>query len=303
MSQMQFPIGFLWGTATSAHQVEGDNVNNDWYAWEGSEERQKALRQEGKKLEDFISDQACGHYHRFEEDIDLVRAGGQNAHRLSLEWARIEPRVGEWDKNELSHYREVLKALRHRGIKTFVTLWHFTNPQWFSEKGGWLKGKDTHDFLGLNYYIKTRFLRPEGTLIPQRDDVRRYGRETSDIGFEIHPHGLFDVIMDLAHLRKPIYITENGIATDDDARRQRFIIAHIQELYYAIAAGADVRGYFYWSLLDNFEWHEGWRMKFGLVAVDRKTFERKPKESYYLYKKIAEQNGLDNDKAQSSNAK
>jgi beta-glucosidase len=135
---MEFPKGFLWGSATSAHQVEGNNVNSDWWAWERSEERKKALRQEGKESSEFVSGDACDHYHRFEEDFDLAKSGGQNAHRFSIEWARIEPAMGEWNEREIAHYREVLQALRQRGIKAFVTLLHFTNPVWFSERGGWL---------------------------------------------------------------------------------------------------------------------------------------------------------------------
>src|SRR3989337_977902 len=114
----KFPRKFLWGSATSAYQVEGGNKSSDWESW-----RVKA-------------GQACDHYSRYEEDFDIARSLNQNAHRLSLEWARIEPEEGRWDGEEIKHYRQGLDSLRSRGIKSFVSLWHFTLPLWFAQKGG-----------------------------------------------------------------------------------------------------------------------------------------------------------------------
>ncbi|MDO8435615.1 MAG: family 1 glycosylhydrolase, partial [bacterium] len=121
---MWFPKGFLWGTATSSHQVEGNTTNNDWWA--------QALA--GKTP---LPGTGPDHYHRFTEDFDNASRLNQNAHRLSIEWSRIEPREGEFDEQEIQHYRDVIKALRERGLEPFVTLHHFTNPQWFAEAGGW----------------------------------------------------------------------------------------------------------------------------------------------------------------------
>lgn len=116
----------LWGSATAAHQVEGNNTNNDWWAFE----------QEGKVR--FPSGIACDQYNRYKDDFALLSQLGHNAHRFSVEWSRIEPRENEWDENALDHYEEMLLELHRLGIEPVVTLHHFTNPIWFAEKGGWL---------------------------------------------------------------------------------------------------------------------------------------------------------------------
>jgi beta-glucosidase len=123
----KFPRGFLWGASTSSHQVEGDNRWNDWWEYE----------QSGRLPH--ISGEACRHYERFEQDFDLARSWGHNAHRFSIEWSRIEPSEGDWNLDALAHYREVIRALRERGLEPVVTLHHFTNPVWFSRRGGWLR--------------------------------------------------------------------------------------------------------------------------------------------------------------------
>jgi len=120
-----FPPGFLWGAATAAHQVEGDNRASDWWAFE----------QAGKLP--FASGDACRHYQLFEQDFDLAQGWGHNAHRFSIEWSRIEPREGAWDRGALDHYRDVVQALQRRGMEPLVTLHHFTNPAWFTRAGGW----------------------------------------------------------------------------------------------------------------------------------------------------------------------
>jgi len=127
---LRFPAGFRWGTATSAHQVEGDNVRNDWWAWE---------QQPGRILNGDRSGSACRWWTRAEEDFDRAAALGQNAHRLSIEWSRIQPEPGRWDEAALERYREMLRGLRLRGIEPMVTLLHFTVPLWFAERGGWTR--------------------------------------------------------------------------------------------------------------------------------------------------------------------
>jgi len=101
--------------------------------------------------------------------------------------------------------------------------------------------------------------------------------------------------MDLKDYRLPIYITENGVADQKDLLRCRFLISHIQEMYYAMKGGAPVKGYFHWSLLDNYEWDLGYTQDFGLIKVNRDTLERTPKSSYFVYKKICEANGIPQD--------
>ena len=122
-----FPDGFLWGSSTAAHQVEGGNLNNDWWAWEHSAHTTGAEP----------SGDGIDHYHRYAEDFALLSSLGQNAHRLSLEWSRIEPEPGEWSRAALDHYRRVLESLAEQGLTGFVTLHHFTLPRWLAERGGW----------------------------------------------------------------------------------------------------------------------------------------------------------------------
>jgi beta-glucosidase len=119
----QFPTDFYWGAATASYQVEGGIENNDWA---------EAAR-EGRVPE---CGRACDHYHRFQADFDLAKELGHTAHRFSVEWSRIEPEEGKFNDDAISHYRAVLKALHDRGITPFITIWHFTLPQWFAESGG-----------------------------------------------------------------------------------------------------------------------------------------------------------------------
>lgn len=119
----QFPKGFYWGAATASYQVEGGIENCDWA---------KAAR-EGKVP---VCGRACDHYHRYESDFDIAKSLGHNAHRFSIEWARIEPEEGKFNESEVEHYRTVLTALRERGMEPFITIWHFTLPLWFAESGG-----------------------------------------------------------------------------------------------------------------------------------------------------------------------
>ena len=156
-----------------------------------------------------------------------------------------------------------------------------------------LSGKKTHDFLGVNYYFQVRLMRRIRKKVDKvLRDPREEGRRITDTNWQVHPHGIYEVLIDLAAYKKPIYITENGIATEDDSFRRQFIHEHLEEIYYSIKAGADVKGYFYWSLLDNYEWAEGYRPRFGLVEVDLKTKDRKLKESGKYYSQIAKQNGI-----------
>ncbi len=108
---------FFWGAATSAYQVEG-GIKNDWSA------------------AGFDAGEASDHHNRFKEDFDLAKKLGHNAHRLSIEWARVEPEEGKFDIKEIEHYKKVFASLRENGLEPFVTLWHFTNPIWFSKLGG-----------------------------------------------------------------------------------------------------------------------------------------------------------------------
>jgi len=370
---LRFPKNFYWGTATSAYQVEG-GIKNDWSA-------------AGGKYDAGI---ACDHYHRFEEDFDLAKQMNNNAHRFSIEWARIEPEEGKFDEKEIEHYREVILALKQRGLEPFVSLWHFALPVWFAKKGGWLnkdapkyfekfvekivseykdlvkfwiilnepnniyaaqsfltgqwppfarnwfkfrkvskqliethkevykliheispdafvgiaqnhhyfkgilkivntiwneeflnKTENNQDFIGLNYYSSFSikgYLKSQGI---------------NDMGWGIHPQGIYGALMKLKRYNKPIYIIENGIPDNKDDKRAKFIIEHLKCVYRAIQEGIDVRGYFYWSLLDNFEWSFGFRPRFGLIEIDyNNNLKRIPRPSSKIYAEICKNNGL-----------
>lgn len=137
----------IWGTATSAHQVEGENRWNDWWAWE----------QAGKLPEP--SGRACEHYQLFRQDFQLARSLGHTAHRFSLEWSRFEPNEGQWSEETFRHYDDVFDALRSEQLEPVVTLHHFTSPNWFAQTGGWLR-KDA----------------PEKFAVYVRKIAERYGR-------------------------------------------------------------------------------------------------------------------------------
>ncbi len=124
-----FPPGFLWGTATAAHQVEGNNTNNDWFAWENTPGR----IQEGGR-----SGLACDWWGgRWKEDLDRAAEASQNAHRFSVEWSRIQPAPDRWDEDALDHYRQMARGMLDRGLTPMVTLHHVTSPLWLAEQGGW----------------------------------------------------------------------------------------------------------------------------------------------------------------------
>ena len=125
-----FPKGFLWGTATSSHQVEGGNTLNNWHQWEQTP---------GKIVQGQTSGLACDWWGgRWKEDFDRAQETGQNAHRLSIEWSRIQPAADRWDDDALDHYRQIIRGLIERNMTPFVTLHHFTDPIWLTEMGGWL---------------------------------------------------------------------------------------------------------------------------------------------------------------------
>lgn len=400
-TNFKFPEGFLWGTATSAYQVEGSNFNNDWWKWENSSKRIRKLKEQGKNPQDFISGRTCDQYHLYKKDFDLIRSLNNNAYRFSIEWSRVEPEEGRFSDKEIEHYRKLIEALLQRGIEPFITLWHFTNPLWFIRKGGWGKKKNNkyfleyvdriikelgnlatfwipinepeiytyssylegrwppqeksflsflkiihnfievhresykiikkvqpqaqigiatnntyyevyqnkiisnlfkkiiegldhfyildriknyQDFIGLNYYFHCRV---KGFKFNQNEN-----KNVSDIGWEIYPEGIYQVLKRVRKFGKPIYITENGVADVKDKIRPKFIIEHLKWIHKAIQEGIDVKGYFYWSLLDNFEWRDGFWPRFGLFEVDYKSLKRIPRKSAKLYSEICRNNGI-----------
>jgi len=164
--------------------------------------------------------------------------------------------------------------------RLMVKLANYFRNDWFLRRvKGWF------DYLGVNWYHHDRLV----WYPPFRKNLNE---KVTDRGWEIYPKGIYLVLKNYAKFKKPIYVLENGIADADDKLRPDFIKEHLVYVHQAIKEGVNVRGYFYWSLLDNFEWAEGWWPKFGLYAVDRKTFKRTPRTSAKIYAEICKNNAL-----------
>src|SRR3989338_2285694 len=349
MPKLYFPKDFLWGAATSAHQVEGNN-HNDWSEWE--KENVPRLAREAESVfshvpgwkerfgaeaadpQNYISGAAADHYHRYEQDFDIAKSLGHNAHRFSIEWSRIEPEEGKFDEAAIEHYRTVLLALRARGIEPIITLWHWTNPVWIeTQYGGWENPAVGDRFLKFTECVVNRYkdlvhywtvFNEPNTFVglgyitsvrpPQRKSIWRARRAIKTFNqthkrvytliHSLQPEAKVVLSHWLALTRplpdtwinrckKPIIITENGLADHDDTSREKFIKKTVQAIHTAISHGIPVKGYFHWSLLDNFEWSEGYWPEFGLVHVDRTTQERIIRPSALAYTKICQENALE----------
>jgi beta-glucosidase len=380
----QFPEGFLWGASTAAHQVEGNNVNSDWWVREHAP---------GTDLAEPSGD-AADSYHRYPEDIALLASLGFNSYRFSIEWARIEPEQGFVSKAQLAHYRRMVDTCREHGLTPSVTLHHFTHPRWFARAGGWrnpeapalferfteialpVLGDDVEwvctinepnmvamtrgeegtemtasrlpapdpqitdalieahrrsrgvlaqlpqvrsgwsvatqayhaapgaeeatkaygypredifldaakgdDWIGVQGYLRT-FIDPQGNPLPVPE-----GAETTLTGWEYFPPAIGIGIRNAWERTGgvPVVVTENGIATQDDARRIDYTHDALVGVHEAMADGIDVRGYLHWSALDNYEWGS-YAPTFGLIGWDRDTFERTPKPSAHWLGEVA----------------
>ena len=394
------PRPFMWGVATSGHQTEGNNLNAN--CWLEENVRPSTYKER--------SGDACDSYHRFEDDIALIKSFGFNSYRFSIEWSRIEPTPGAFSNAELDHYKRMLDTCHRSGIRPAVSFNHETVPVWFAASGSFMQkdGPDLfarycdvvarhladrmsvaftlnepqagrldrwypksadeikqHDVAiamiqaaakatGSRHWASAHNMRADQLLEPliqshkkaalaikaARNDlpvgvtlaivdyeavgsnsrVEEVRRDVDGAWFEavkgddfiaiqhynrlwINDHGIFEppgqqpmypeslgnvlrrVYRDTD---KPILISENGFATPDDAERVKYIDGAIDSLRRAMSEGIPVLGYFHWSLLDNFEWEAGYEPKFGLVSVDRTTFERNPKGSAYHLGAIAQ---------------
>ena len=421
---LHFGADFLWGASTSAYQVEGNSPNCNWAVFETTPDAFGRPRiAHGEKC-----GVAADHWNRYKEDIQLLKELHLNAFRFSVEWSKVEPEEGVFSDSALNHYEAVVDELRANGIEPFITLHHFTDPLWFTRRGGFeqddapallahyaakvaqrlgskvrfwstinepnvyaIEGyyrgtfppgvrdppRAAHvfqnllrahtacyqaiksvrpdaqvgllenifvfdppqpwnlsdvvlahllnaalstsvidylttgvfdyslpgiasihfdsgvpgafDFIGLNYYSRLRYhLAPfsEEKIV----DARMLPREQlTDKGWEIYPEGLYRALRMISlRTSKPIYITENGIADGSDLRRASFIEDHILVANRAIRDGVNVKGYFYWSLMDNFEWVDGFGVRFGLYAVDYATQARTLRKGSLRYREIVD---------------
>ncbi len=419
-----FPRGFLWGSATAAHQVEGNNINNNWWVWE---------QQPGHVRNDDKSGLACDWWGgRWKEDFNRAVDGAQNAHRLSIEWSRIQPAPDRWDEDALDRYIEMMRGLRERDLTPLVTLHHFTDPIWLHELGGWenpkvveyfeayvakvvealrqyvslwvtinepnvlavsaywmgvwppqkksasatfrvmtnmvrahaaayrmihrlqpearvgvacnirpfvpraswsvldrwLAGlsnlifneffpqvlhsgklrypgftrrlpeaKGTQDYLGVNYYhrdyVSLNILNTAESAMapafPPELEVSPSKMMAND------PLGFFQALKWGTKFGVPIIVTENGIEDAADALRPRYLIQHVHQMWRAVNFNLPIKGYFHWTLVDNFEWERGWSHRFGLWELDVESQRRRKRPSADLYAEICRENGLSSD--------
>jgi beta-glucosidase len=146
--------------------------------------------------------------------------------------------------------------------------------------------RDSCEFIGMNYYTRAhlRFTQRAPYLSFQYKDVR--GRSLTDIGWEDWPEGFGQILRELKRYGLPVWVTENGLDDRSGQRRPHYLHSHLGQMLAARAQGVDVRGYLYWSLLDNFEWLEGWGPRFGLYHVDFETLERRPTPACHYFREV-----------------
>ena len=157
---LKFPKSFLWGAASAAHQIEGGN-HNQWSVWElenakalasrarylyGHLPKWEEIKHEAQRPENYVSGKAADHYHKYPEDFAILKKLGMNTWRFSIEWSRIEPEEGAWNAEAIEHYRTYLQRLKALDIEPMVTLWHWTQPVWFDQKGGFMHRKNIQYF-------------------------------------------------------------------------------------------------------------------------------------------------------------
>ena len=151
------------------------------------------------------------------------------------------------------------------------------------------------DFIGLNYYtrdfVKFNILKPENLFI-QICQLDIINSSRNSLGWEIYPEGLFEILMNLKKYKLPVLISENGICTDNDKQRWNFINSHLREVKKALQKDVTILGYLYWSLIDNFEWENGFKPRFGLVEVNYQDFSRKIRESAKKFSEVCRLNSL-----------
>jgi beta-glucosidase len=156
------------------------------------------------------------------------------------------------------------------------------------------KLRGTFDWIGLNYYTRnlvTFDRRRSRALFSRRLHAEDAEMLDGDYG-EFYPRGISRCLQRLARLDLPIYITENGIPDDDDDQRPRYLLTHLHQVWHAIQRCYPVMGYYHWTLVDNFEWAEGWTLRFGLIELNRGTQGRRPRRSAELYADVIRANAI-----------
>lgn len=433
LRRSDFPDDFIFGAATAAYQIEGSS-----FGGAGPSHWDTFAATPGNVRNADTGAIACDHYHRYADDLDLMRAGGFDAYRFSTSWARVMPDGLSVNPQGLDFYDRLADAIVERGLKPYLTLYHWDLPATLADLGGWrnrdtasrfadyaqtvvarigdrmetvatinepwcvawlshflgihapglrdirataramhhillaharatealraagqknlgivlnfehanpasdkaediaaarrqdghynrwfiqaltqksypediLEGFAGHmpdgyetdldaigapiDWLGVNYYTRSNIAHDPAGAWPSLKPVPGPLPKTG-LGWEIYPEGLHGFLTRLARDYTgdtPIIVTENGMAWPDtiensrvdDSERVAYFDAHLQAVHRAIADGAPVTGYFGWSLLDNYEWAEGYAPRFGLVHVDYETQVRTPKASFEAFR-------------------
>lgn len=407
--QLNFPENFEWGASISTHQVEGGN-HNQWTTWELETAQEKVaqaaynyehlplwneIKKEALKPENYVSGKSADHFNLYKHDFDIAKKLNFSVLRSGIEWSRIEPEEGEFDPAAIVHYKQYFTEMKKRGIEPVITLWHWTFPDWFAQKGGFAKrrnikhfiryveyvteqlgmhfnyvitlneptvyaamsyherrwppeegskflmlkvmrnlakahkksykiikrmrpeaqvglahncayyyaGDDSvvskivarlghvfsneyfinrvrkqQDFFGLNYYFANRVC---GTR------VHNTSKRSNDLGWDMQPDKMGPLIEQLhAKYKLPILVAESGVADMHDTYRKWWIIESVKAMNSALEKDVPIIGYIHWSLLDNFEWAEGFWPRFGLIEVDYNTMKRRPRPSALWYGKL-----------------
>ena len=194
-------------------------------------------------------------------------------------WRKLNPIDQLISKFSNHFYNDlVLHCLKTDSFTSNIPILHLLNEK--------IPGAShSYDFIGLNYYSHN-FLKFQ--LIKKPHFIPQYPEDEpkTDMPYTMYPRGFYDALQTVSTLGKPIIVTENGIADKQDNLREKWIREYLEQLQNALNDGMDIRGYFYWSLLDNYEWAEGYHMKFGLYEVNFKTQERKLREGAKIYRQI-----------------
>jgi beta-glucosidase len=213
------------------------------------------------------------------------------AHRQLYEAIHSLYRRRGWGKPQVSfaHHLSYVEPYHRLNPLDRLAAWAYNriNNRYFLDRTSrWL------DFVGVNYYFYRRLQFTIGGPLIFAREVPLPNARASDLGWQVVPEGLYRLCTQLKRLGKPIYVTENGLADAKDKTRQWSLVQHARAMHRAIADGADVRGYFHWSLTDTFEWENGYSARYGLVAVDFSNQKRTPRPSAKLYGQIASANAL-----------
>lgn len=303
-----FDDKFVWGVASSAYQVEGTDPDDGRgkTVWD-------TFTEQGRIFQNQNAYTSCDHMHHYKDDYALMKNLGIKAYRFSLNWARILPEgTGRVNEKAIAMYRDMILTMKENGITPYITLFHWEFPQALQEKGGWLN-EEVVDWFGeyakvvaenfsdlCEYFITIN--EPQCVVgLGHLSGVHAPGFPKTACNWSVTPKAFYYGIKFLTERYPlPLYITENGMSCHDnvsfdgrvhDNDRITFLDSYIGAMRRAYDEGADIRGYFLWTFLDNFEWSEGYKERFGMIYVDFMTQRRIVKDSAFWYQDVIKTNG------------